>query len=83
MDGTWETATIAFNVHSLAPDAWRREISTVSFSEPKKVLRIGLKNISSNAYDCVNLIHLYGQKYGERHQIISYFAIPMALSWPP
>lgn len=68
LDGTWETAAIGGTLWPTAAggsatsvDAWRSAIHSVSFTGPKKVLRMhgaswGIGGIS------VSVIHIYGQK---------------------
>ena len=65
LDGTWETASITGTLIRLstAPssvDVWRSGIASISFTGPKRVVRItGQLNINNGSF---SLIHLYGQK---------------------
>lgn len=64
MDGTWETATIAesFAYLDIDRDAWRTEIKTISFTGPKRVIRIAAKNHGSFSSGDIFGVHLYGEK---------------------
>lgn len=62
MDGTWEACVFPngaplINVSNV--DSWRSDLKPVSFSEPKKVLRIGFTGLTDRT---VKLIHIYGRK---------------------
>ncbi len=59
MDGTWETAIYTYPGGSIATDYWRAQVKSVSFSGPKRVLRVGFMRNPSIA---VASIHLYGSK---------------------
>lgn len=61
LDGTWETAAMPDGMPLYVNDfSWRDGIKVVSFSQPIKVLRIGLTYTTSPYY--INTLHLYGQK---------------------
>lgn len=63
MDGTWETASMG----SQAPqdtnpqaDWWRKYIATLSFTGPKRTVKLGNQNANTRSW-CF-LCHLYGEK---------------------
>lgn len=64
-DGTWETATISNSgVQDPSSISWRTSVGIVSFSEPKRCIKLTL---SDSANDIIwKTIHFYGRKaYGE------------------
>lgn len=61
IDGTWETAVITGYTANINADLWRRNIATVSFSEPKKIIRFGISN-PSNTKASIKCLHIYGMK---------------------
>lgn len=64
VDGTWETAALGSGHNAagdISIDAWRAHIYPVSFSGPKKAVRIVLA-ASPAAGAGIHLIHWYGQK---------------------
>jgi hypothetical protein len=68
VDGTWETASFPSGraeVYHWNYDAWRATIKPVSFTGPKRVVRIAFRqhNGLGNGID-VCLVHLYGEKGG-------------------
>jgi len=61
MDGTWEAATVNIPLPRRDTDYWRSTIAAVSFSGPKKVIRIGLRHTEGPNTQLTG-IHLYGRK---------------------
>lgn len=63
-DGTWETASLTggWNASSdTAVDAWRAHILPISFTGPKKVIRIQISTDNAES-PIFRQIHLYGEK---------------------
>lgn len=64
-DGTWETATFPSGLplfDGWDSIAWRTQVKPISFSEPKKVLKLRIVNSTAGANARLFLIHLYGRK---------------------
>ena len=63
VDGTWEVATLTggYGSTSSSLDGWRRYIKPISFTGPKRVVRIGV-SYGGNPGVTVVLFHLYGEK---------------------
>lgn len=62
IDGTWETAAISWLPTNTSLDNWRANILAVSFSEPKKVLRLAFSIHEQTAHITMHNIHVYGHK---------------------
>lgn len=65
MDGTWEDAALGGTglYETSATDGWRSTIGTISFTGPKRVVRIKLATVGSVGGEGTwPLIHLYGEK---------------------
>lgn len=61
VDGTWETASTSAAAYTTLFD-WRSGIKTVSFTGPKKVIRMLFSGVYSNASIAPYALHLYGAK---------------------
>jgi hypothetical protein len=68
LDGTWETGSMPSGLGiaylRVRTDDWRTNIKPVSFTGPKRVVRLGVKVITLAFQNVGNivLIHLYGEK---------------------
>lgn len=62
LDGTWETASLPGGVPGRADDfAWRGDIKPVSFTGPKKNLRVNLGTSGAGGSGGPRILHLYGE----------------------
>jgi hypothetical protein len=63
-DGTWETATASggYNDGTIEFDRWRTNAKTISFSEPKKVVRVHFLNTGSGPSYGMVCVQLFGKK---------------------
>lgn len=64
LDGTWEQAIIVGTWYEVdtSPEGFRTKIGSVSFSEPKRAIRINASTSPDGTQGALNIVHLYGRK---------------------